>query len=85
MTVVRLGPNRTTTASANIQKDFFESFDAGTGGDRAVLAGLGYGLPLSRAYAQYWGGDLDIVSMQSYGTDAFCHLVRLGNKASLPV
>jgi pyruvate dehydrogenase kinase 2/3/4 len=44
-----------------------------------VLAGLGYGLPLCRLYARYFGGDLQIVSLDGYGTDAFLHLSRLGN------
>jgi pyruvate dehydrogenase kinase 2/3/4 len=34
-----------------------------------ILAGLGYGLPMSRAYARYFGGDLDIISMEGFGTD----------------
>ena len=44
------------------------------------LAGLGYGLPISRGYARYFGGDLNIMSMEGHGTDAFLHLPRLGNK-----
>lgn len=74
-----------TTASPSIQQDFFEAFEKGDKEGGAVLAGLGYGLPLSRAYARYFGGDLDLLSMEGYGTDAFCHLARLGDKASLPV
>ncbi|CAM9614740.1 unnamed protein product [Chrysoparadoxa australica] len=42
------------------------------------LAGLGYGLPISRSYARYFGGDLSIMSMEGYGTDAFVHLSRIG-------
>ena len=38
-----------------------------------------YGLPISRSYARYFGGDLSIVSMEGYGTDAFVHLSRLGH------
>mmetsp|Transcript_29941 Transcript_29941/g.71333 ORF Transcript_29941/g.71333 Transcript_29941/m.71333 type:complete len:382 (-) Transcript_29941:300-1445(-) len=45
----------------------------------AVLAGYGYGLPISRLYARYFGGDLQIISMEGYGTDAYLHLHRLGN------
>eukprot|EP00557_Chaetoceros_sp_GSL56_P009375 CAMPEP_0176487708 /NCGR_PEP_ID=MMETSP0200_2-20121128/6290_1 /TAXON_ID=947934 /ORGANISM="Chaetoceros sp., Strain GSL56" /LENGTH=477 /DNA_ID=CAMNT_0017884583 /DNA_START=309 /DNA_END=1742 /DNA_ORIENTATION=- len=43
------------------------------------LAGLGYGLPISRSYARYFGGDLSLMSMEGYGTDAFVYLTRLGN------
>eukprot|EP00850_Spirogloea_muscicola_P016234 SM000130S27121 [mRNA] locus=s130:362366:364889:+ [translate_table: standard] len=45
-----------------------------------VLAGYGYGLPISRLYARYFGGDLQIISMEGYGTDAYLHINRLGNK-----
>ena len=49
-------------------------------GTDTPLAGLGYGLPISRSYARYFGGDLNLMSMEGYGTDAFLHLPRLGNK-----
>jgi pyruvate dehydrogenase kinase 2/3/4 len=45
----------------------------------APFAGLGYGLPISRLYARYFGGDLQVMSMEGYGTDAYLHLKRLGN------
>jgi len=75
-----------TTASPQVQQDFFNATkQLGATENGAVLAGLGYGLPLSRAYSRYFGGDLDMMSMEGYGTDAFCHLVRLADRAPLPV
>lgn len=47
--------------------------------DHVKLAGYGYGLPISRLYARYFGGDLQIISMEGYGTDAYLHLSRLGD------
>jgi pyruvate dehydrogenase kinase 2/3/4 len=44
----------------------------------APLAGLGVGLPLSRLYAQYFGGDLQLMSMDGYGIDAYLHIHKLG-------
>ena len=45
---------------------------------RSALAGYGMGLPLSRLYAQYLGGRLDLRSLEGHGTDCFLHLPRLG-------
>jgi len=47
--------------------------------DTVTMAGYGYGLPISRLYARYFGGDLQIISMEGYGTDAYLHLSRLGD------
>jgi len=43
-----------------------------------VLAGYGVGLALGRLYAQYFGGDLKILSLEGFGTDVYLHLNRLG-------
>ncbi|KAK9320115.1 mitochondrial branched-chain alpha-ketoacid dehydrogenase kinase-domain-containing protein [Lipomyces orientalis] len=46
---------------------------------KAPMAGFGYGLPLSRLYARYFGGDLKLISMEGYGTDVYLHLNRLSS------
>jgi pyruvate dehydrogenase kinase 2/3/4 len=40
----------------------------------SVLAGTGCGLPLSRLYAEYFGGVLLLKSMPNHGTDTFLYL-----------
>eukprot|EP01064_Diplonema_japonicum_P012214 TRINITY_DN19682_c0_g1_i1.p1 TRINITY_DN19682_c0_g1~~TRINITY_DN19682_c0_g1_i1.p1 ORF type:complete len:513 (+),score=133.66 TRINITY_DN19682_c0_g1_i1:61-1599(+) len=40
------------------------------------LAGFGYGLPISRLYAQHFDGDLRLLSVEGHGTDAYLHLGR---------
>ncbi|KNA16490.1 hypothetical protein SOVF_088470 [Spinacia oleracea] len=55
-----------------------EHTDLGTS-DNVTMAGYGYGLPISRLYARYFGGDLQIISMEGYGTDAYLHLSRLAD------
>ncbi|BAT76985.1 [Pyruvate dehydrogenase (acetyl-transferring)] kinase [Vigna angularis] len=55
-----------------------EPSDLGIAGN-APMAGNGYGLPICRLYARYFGGDLQVISMEGYGTDAYLHLCRLGD------
>ncbi|KAI1312218.1 hypothetical protein EDD11_003203 [Mortierella claussenii] len=40
---------------------------------------LGIGLPMSRVYAEYWGGDLKVYTMHGYGTDAYARFCKFGN------
>ena len=49
---------------------------------KQILAGFGYGLPVSKCYAQYFGGDLQIMSIEGQGTDACLYLNRLGESES---
>ncbi|KAE8226828.1 hypothetical protein CF326_g7643, partial [Tilletia indica] len=48
---------------------------------KAPMAGFGYGLPLARLYARYFGGDLKLISMEGYGTDVYLHLNRLSSSS----
>lgn len=45
-------------------------------GQSGVLAGYGVGLPLSRMYARYFGGDLVASSKEGRGTEVCIHLCR---------
>jgi len=49
-----------------------------SGRDVDQLAGLGYGLPLCRLYARYFGGDMNLISLEGFGTDAYIYLTRIG-------
>eukprot|EP01083_Nonionella_stella_P156463 506733_1 len=49
----------------------------------APMSGLGYGVPLSKLYARYFGGDVQIVSMDGHGTDAFIYLSRIEHEELL--
>lgn len=41
---------------------------------------LGIGLPMSRIYAEYWAGSLELHSLEGYGVDVFLQIPKLGNK-----
>eukprot|EP00619_Florenciella_sp_RCC1007_P014308 CAMPEP_0205914582 /NCGR_PEP_ID=MMETSP1325-20131115/7312_1 /ASSEMBLY_ACC=CAM_ASM_000708 /TAXON_ID=236786 /ORGANISM="Florenciella sp., Strain RCC1007" /LENGTH=215 /DNA_ID=CAMNT_0053281639 /DNA_START=138 /DNA_END=785 /DNA_ORIENTATION=- len=47
--------------------------------DLRSLSGHGLGLPLSRVYARYFGGDLEVRSVEGFGTDCYLFLNRLGD------
>ena len=47
-------------------------------GGASSLAGLGYGLPLGRAYAEYFGGGIAVQSLWGWGTDIYLSLRGVG-------
>jgi hypothetical protein len=51
---------------------------AASGGHLSSIAGLGYGLPLSRAYAEYFGGSIAVQSLWGWGTDVYLTLQGVG-------
>ncbi|KAI8898246.1 histidine kinase-like ATPase [Globomyces pollinis-pini] len=62
-----------TTVKKDDDMDFLSSqarlsMQQATGGP---IAGLGFGLPMSRVYAKYFGGMLDVRSVAGYGSDVF--------------
>ncbi|KAJ7074409.1 atypical/PDHK/BCKDK protein kinase [Mycena amicta] len=49
------------------------------------IAGLGYGLPMSKLYAKYFGGSLELVSLEGWGSDVFLKLRCLSDEAGSSV
>ncbi|XP_057963144.1 pyruvate dehydrogenase (acetyl-transferring) kinase, mitochondrial isoform X1 [Malania oleifera] len=49
--------------------------------DMVTMAGYGYGIPISRLYARYFGGDLQIISMEGYGDSkvSLFYLIKVCN------
>ena len=78
--------NNTNSGSNNanevITMPIFDSMEIVDFTIEAPLAGLGYGLPIARNYARYFGGDLHIMSMEGYGTDNFIYLPRISLKST---
>ncbi|KAF8343795.1 atypical/PDHK/BCKDK protein kinase [Cantharellus anzutake] len=50
-----------------------------------TIAGLGYGLPLAKLYANYFGGQLDLRTLHGHGTDVFIKLRRLGENSAAEI
>ncbi|KAK1759306.1 hypothetical protein QBC47DRAFT_102295 [Echria macrotheca] len=57
--------------------DGLHAISAASNGSSSI-AGLGYGLPLSRAYAEYFGGGIAVQSMYGWGTDVYLRLKGVG-------
>ncbi|KAI9777328.1 MAG: hypothetical protein M1839_008936 [Geoglossum umbratile] len=57
----------TVETTPNLDPDFNKS------DFKAPMAGFGYGLPISRLYARYFGGDLKLISMEGSVSAATCY------------
>lgn len=63
--------------SGNGNVDALNTISA-SGGQLSSIAGLGYGLPLSKAYAEYFGGGIAMQSLWGWGTDVYLTLQGVG-------
>ncbi|KAI3317465.1 alpha-ketoacid dehydrogenase kinase [Xylariaceae sp. AK1471] len=67
----------TTAGGGGGQNDALGVISAASSGASSI-AGLGYGLPLSRAYAEYFGGGIAVQSLYGWGTDVYLRLKGVG-------
>lgn len=66
-----------TTMSEDEDIDALNVISSTSSGGSSI-AGLGYGLPLSRAYAEYFGGGVAVQSLYGWGTDVYLRLKGVG-------
>uniref|UniRef100_UPI00398ECDD4 branched-chain alpha-ketoacid dehydrogenase kinase isoform X1 n=1 Tax=Pristiophorus japonicus TaxID=55135 RepID=UPI00398ECDD4 len=72
-----------TTAEESTQDTRMNTFYGhmlNSGPQSGPMHGFGFGLPTSRAYAEYLGGSLSIQSMQGIGTDVYLRLKHIDGK-----
>jgi len=62
--------------------DALNALSGAGGGEGSSIAGLGYGLPLGRAYAEYFGGGIAVQSLYGWGCDVYLRLKGLGKPKS---
>eukprot|EP01035_Chromulina_nebulosa_P017080 gene17080-22593_t len=72
-----------TTADPSILENMLTDSNPRDFDTASPLAGLGYGLPIARNYARYFGGDLTVMSMEGYGTDSFIYLPKLSDQTTV--
>uniref|UniRef100_A0A8D1G2F6 Protein-serine/threonine kinase n=1 Tax=Sus scrofa TaxID=9823 RepID=A0A8D1G2F6_PIG len=73
-----------TTAEASTQdpriSPLFGHLDMHSGSQSGPMHGFGFGLPTSRAYAEYLGGSLRLQSLQGIGTDVYLRLRHIDGR-----
>ncbi|KAJ1798382.1 hypothetical protein LPJ59_002535 [Coemansia sp. RSA 2399] len=65
---------QSNAAAGNDQSDpTTDAFDSAPEG-QGPFAGLGFGLPMTKIYAEFFGGSLHLISLEEYGCDVFLEL-----------
>ncbi|XP_028400872.1 3-methyl-2-oxobutanoate dehydrogenase [lipoamide] kinase, mitochondrial-like isoform X1 [Dendronephthya gigantea] len=62
-------------SSTNVLSDY--NHNANLSGTIGSMAGFGFGLPTSRAYAEFLGGAVNLQTLHGYGTDVYIKLKRI--------
>jgi len=50
---------------------------------RENFSGGGYGLPIARVFSRYFGGDLEMATVDGFGTDVFLYIPNLSEAAEV--
>lgn len=72
-----------TTANredSRFDRNLFDNMMQDSSTRASPMHGFGFGLPTSRAYAEYLNGKLTIESMQGIGTDIYLRLRHIDSK-----
>jgi len=67
----------TTVRSESDEQDTLDFLDSPKKVRKGELAGYGFGLPLTRLHAQYFGGDVFMQALPGHGTDMYLLLTHL--------
>ncbi|THG99044.1 hypothetical protein EW026_g3241 [Hermanssonia centrifuga] len=79
------GSGSSPGGSGNSPGLFGEIVGRGVQTGMGTIAGLGYGLPMSRLYAMYFGGSLDFLSLDGWGSDVFVKLRCLDDAGDVEI
>lgn len=71
------GSSSSSISTSSTSIDALNVISSSSNGGSSI-AGLGYGLPLGRAYAEYFGGGVAVQSLYGWGTDVYLRLKGVG-------
>lgn len=72
--------NSDSSQEGHVFSDMMEAVNPNPAG--GPMHGFGFGLPTSRAYAEYMGGSLEIQAMQGIGTDVYLRLKHINSSSA---